>query len=170
MLKKSILMLVLAALALPAVAGDIKIHGNWPCTYVPLDVTTVNVKLNVGYYIHVVNQKAFTVDQDSTNKDPYHTYTGCFSSKVKTNFDATISASIAKSNSPANNGDAKWEVTSIDLDGNNVAEANADNNLVICVKGSNIKIENLTGGAKGVVVAHLTIKAVPTAACAACGD
>jgi len=168
MLKKSLIALVVLAVAMPAVAGDIKIHGNWPCQYVPQDVAVVNVLLNVGYYIHIKNQKPFYVDQDTSSSNPYHTYVGCFNSDVDTNFDATISASIAGSGSPAG---GNWSVTSITVNGGApVVTAAGPNALQICVKGSDVKIENLIGGSKDNVVAALTIKAVPTAACEACGD
>jgi hypothetical protein len=168
MLKKSLIALVVLAVAMPAIAGDIKIHGNWPCQYVPQDVAVVDVILNVGYYIHILDQDPFYVDQDTSASDPYHTYVGCFDSDVDTNFDATISASIAGSGSPAA-GD--WSVTSITVNGGApIVTAAGPNALVICVQGKKVKIENLVGGSKKNVVAQLTISAVPTAACEACGD
>jgi hypothetical protein len=169
MLKKSLIALVVLAIAMPAVAGQLKIHGNWPCTYVAQDVAVVDVLLNVGYYIHILNQSPFYVDQDTSSSDPYHTYVGCFNSEVDTNFDATISASIAAADGSLAEG--SWSVTSIAVNGGApIVTAAGQNDLEICVKGSKVKIENLVGGSKDNVVAKLTIKAVPTAACEACGD
>jgi hypothetical protein len=169
MLKKSLIALVVLAIAMPAMAGDLKIHGNWPCSYVAQQVAQVNVLLNVGYYIHVVNQKPFYVDQDTTAGDPYHTYVGCFVSQVDTNFEAKITVSIkgdGPSNGKVGKNSTKWSITS----GNNTVIPLGGGQLTVCVKAENLAIQNLVGGSKDNVVAILTINAVPTAACAACND
>ena len=100
MLKKGLIATVLLAIVLPAVAGDVKVHDPWPTMFVPVPVTTIQVCLDLGFYIHIKDQKCIKVVQDTSAADPYKTYTGCVTSAVESNFDATITASI-KDTSPA---------------------------------------------------------------------
>jgi hypothetical protein len=148
MLKKSLIAVAVLAIALPAIAGDMKLHDPWPTTYVPQTLTKLDVELDVGFYIHVVNQNSIKVTQNNG----YKTYAGCSTTDVITNFAATLSAS-AVSTSAAN---GSWSVT---LSPDSVPVGTTA--VEVCVSGTDVAIEALTGGTKNVKVAEVTISVVP---------
>jgi hypothetical protein len=157
MLKKSLIALAVLAITIPAVAGDVKVHSPWPTTYVPQEVTTIDVVLDVGYYIHVKDQKAIKVSQDTSATNPYTTYTGCKTTKIISNFDASVSGKMSSS-SPAG---GSW---SAKFDGGSSVSIMADpsgQDVEICVTGTKVALEKLEGGAKNVKVAELTIWVLP---------
>jgi hypothetical protein len=172
MLKKSLIAIAILAIALPSFAADVpqdnKVHGNWPCTYVPVAITKtpIDVLLDVGYYIWIQDTKAFKVTQDD-----YKTYSGCKVTNIQSNFPALISASVnSKGTSPAG---GKWSVTKVQVgpvEGNKVIQPGPKQSLEVCVKGTEVQIQNLVGGDKSVKVTELTIYAVPTADCTSCAD
>ena len=71
MLKKSLIAIAVLSISLPAIAGDIKIHTPWPKAYVPQEITKIDVTLDVGFYIHVVDQDPIKVHQDTSAANPY---------------------------------------------------------------------------------------------------
>jgi hypothetical protein len=160
MLKKSLIAIAVLAIAMPVVAGDLKVH-NWPCQYQPVEVARIDVQLNVGYYIHILNQDPILVNQDSTAGNPYETYVGCFNSDVESNFNATLTASV-KGTSAAG---GKWKVTS---GASHDIPAASTTPITVCVKGEEVKIGKLTGGAKKVKVAEIIFEAVPSPNCQNC--
>ena len=162
MLKKSLIAIALFAIALPAVAGDLKVHDPWPKTYVKQTVTKIDIILDVGYYIHVKDQKPIEVYQDTSAKNPYKTYKGCKKTDILSNFEAKIDGSVS-AKSPAGGG---WWVK-FDGQGSIVIPA-GKTNVEICVGTGNLAIEKLVGdgpqglgGAKNVKVAELTIRVLP---------
>jgi hypothetical protein len=159
MLKKSLIAIAVLAIAMPVVAGDLKVH-NWPCQYQPVEVAKIDVQLNVGYYIHILNQDPILVNQDSSASNPYETYVGCFNSDVESNFNATLTASV-KGTSAAG---GKWSVTS----GASIPIPVGTTPITVCVKATELKIGKLTGGATKVKVAEITFKAVPSPNCQGC--
>jgi hypothetical protein len=93
MLKKSLFVVAaLAMLAVTAQAGTIKTH-TWPTTFVPQELTTIPVYMDVGYYIEVKDQHkiGITLSQVSV-KD----FEGCTDIKVENNFALTLTCSIAQ--------------------------------------------------------------------------
>ena len=155
MFKKSLIAIAVLAIALPAVAGDIKVHTPWPKVYVPQEITKIDVTLDVGFYIHVKDQKPIKVHQDTSASNPYQTYKGCKTTEVISNFDAMIYGNV-KSTSPAG---GSWSAT---FDGNDETNVSAgSSNVEICVMGSKVKIDKLQGGAKDVKVAELSIMVLP---------
>jgi hypothetical protein len=159
MLKKSLIVIAMMAIALPAVAGDLKVHGfNSRTVY---DMATVpnkiKVILDVGYYLHVLDQNAIKVSQDSSADDPYRTYTGCATRDFLTNFPADVKATIASSGSAAG---GEWSVTLKAPGGSAAAQITIPQGTTpvdICVKGLKINLEALTGGDENVHVADITI-------------
>jgi hypothetical protein len=159
MLKKSLIVIAMMAIALPAVAGDLKVHGfNSRTVY---DMATVpnkiKVILDVGYYLHVLDQNAIKVSQDSSADDPYRTYTGCATRDFLTNFPADVKATIASSGSAAG---GEWSVTLKAPGGSAAAQITIPQGTTpvdICVLGKKINLEALTGGDKNVHVADITI-------------
>jgi hypothetical protein len=154
MLKKSLIAVTVLAMCMPAFAGQLKIHGNWPCTYVAQEICKIDVIMDVGYYIQIVKQDAIKVTQDTTSNDPYHTYAGCATKEVKSNFNATLSATAAAT-SPAG---GSWTPT---ITPTTVPAGSTQ--VQFCVKGTGVNIDKLVGGAKDVPVAQITVKVMPAA-------
>jgi hypothetical protein len=157
MLKKSLIALAVLAITIPAVAGDIKVHSPWPTTYVPQEVTTIDVILDVGYYIHVKDQKAIKVSQDTSSSSPYTTYTGCKTTAIISNFDASVSGKASSSSAAGGSWSAKFDGSS----SVSIAANPAGQDVQICVTGTKVALEKLEGGAKNVKVAELTIWVLP---------
>lgn len=159
MVKKSLIVITTLAIALPALAGDLKVHGfNSRTVY---DMATVpnkiKVVLDVGYYLHVLDQNAIKVTQDSSADDPYRTYTGCATRDFLTNFPADVKATIAGSGSAAG---GEWSVTLKAPGGSAAAQITIPQGTTpvdICVLGKKINLEALAGGHKNVHVADITI-------------
>jgi hypothetical protein len=154
MLKKSLIAVTVLAMCMPAFAGQLKIHGNWPCTYVAQEVAKIDVIMDVGYYIQIVKQDAIKVTQDTTSNDPYHTYAGCASKDVKSNFNAALSVSAAAKSAAG----GSWSAT---VDPATVPAGTTS--VKFCVKGTGVNIDKLVGGAKDVPVAEITVKVMPAA-------
>jgi hypothetical protein len=156
MLKKSLIAIALLAIALPAVAGDLKVHKPWPTKYVPQEITTIDVVMEVGYYIHVKDQKSIKVSQDTSASDPYKTYKGCKNTDIVSNFDAKVSGSVAAASAAGGSWSAKFD------GGSSVTIAPGTTNVQICVYGKKVDIGSLGGQAgKEVKVAVLHIMVVP---------
>jgi hypothetical protein len=178
MLKKSLIAIAVLAIALPAVAGDVKIHKDWPTKtiYSWQDITTIDVILDVGYYIHIVNQDDIEVSQVSIDgSDPFFTYYGCSESEVVSNFHATITGDVVATSSAGGSWSATFE--NLTHGGGAVDEAEiipGTQQVNICVTGKEVKIQDLfnvdpndpnnvtgLGGEDDVKVAELTVKVVP---------
>ena len=156
MIKKSLIAIAVLAMALPAFAGQIKVHTPWPVAYVPQEITTIDVTLDVGFFIHIKDQKPIKVHQDtSAGTSAFETYKGCKTTDVITNFDALIYGEV-KATSPAG---GNWSAT---FDGEDETQVSSPSeNIEICVMGAEVKIEKLQGGTKDVKVADLTILVLP---------
>jgi len=155
MLKKSLIALAVLAITLPAVAGDTKVHTPWPTVYVPQAIVVIDVKMDVGFYIHIKDQKAIKVHQDSSAANPYQTYVGCKTTKVISNFDAVLSGKVVGTSLAK----GSWKATFNGDKKHNFAQGSS--NVEICVAASSLKIEELNGGNTNVVVAELTVMVVP---------
>jgi len=121
------------------------------------------VIMDVGYYIHILDQNSIKVVQDSSADDPYRTYTGCATKDFFVNFPADISAGIAKAaGSPAG---GEWSVTLKAPGGQAATQISIAQGITavdICVLGRKINLEALTGGVGGVHVADITIHFIKT--------
>jgi len=67
------------------------------------------VIMDVGYYIHILDQNDIKIVQDSSADDPYRTYSGCATREFLVNFPADVSATIDKAAGSAAGGE--WSVT-----------------------------------------------------------
>ncbi len=81
-------LLVIASIALVATAaqaGEIKVH-QWPTNFVPMEVTTYPVVMDIGFWMEITNQfEIIKLEQISIHK-----YQGCVDVKVKTNFNLLL--------------------------------------------------------------------------------
>jgi hypothetical protein len=165
MLKGSRVVVALLVIALPAVAGDYKVHG-WSSRRTPYRLLKVPNKINVvladvGYSFRILNLSTIKVKQDTDADDPYHTYTGCATNGILTNFPTDVKVTIAGSGSVAG-GD--WSVTMKipgRADAQQITVPLGRTTFRICVQGKNINLGALTGGARSVHVADVTIRCCP---------
>jgi len=170
MLKKSLIAVALLAIVLPAFAGDTvldqKFHKPWPgkvvTTYNWQDVQTINVVMDVGYWIEIKYNGDIKIAQDATLGDPFFSYSGCINNVgVKTNFAATIKGKVATSPEAVAAGvtGAEWGATINGASSYDVIGGAATVN--ICVTGKKVAIDKLTQ-ADNYRIAILTIQVIPT--------
>lgn len=141
---------ILAILAVGAQAGEIKTH-EWPCQFVALEITSIPVVMDVGYFVRIKNQDSLRIKLVQDEQD-IHMFKGCTDMTVESNFDLTLSASIAKTGAI----DGSYSVSL------NPTDCNAGSTTVqVC---ATLKNANLTGqpaGTKDVQVATVKIKVKP---------
>ena len=53
--KRLVIVALLAFLPLAAHAGEIKIH-QWPTQFIPQEVASINVVMDVGFWMEIINQ------------------------------------------------------------------------------------------------------------------
>jgi hypothetical protein len=139
--------LAVALLAATAPAGEIKLH-TWPTQFIPQEVTTIPVVMDVGFWMQIVNQntKIKLVQID------IHTYEGCTDLQVVTNFNLTLSCSITPTGAISGQYSATIDGADIDVPGGTAT---------VCAKLKNADLSGKPGGTKNVQVATVTIKVVP---------
>lgn len=156
MLKKGLLIVAaVAMLAGAAQAGEIKLHV-WPCAFIPQDFMTIPVTMDIGYWIRVKSQSKYIIKLTQIDT---HTYDGCVTIPVETNFNATLSCKIAK----VNGTDGKPLVDgtySCTIDIPNIVLGTT--NVKVCAHIANADLSKLAGGTKDVQVGVVTIQVVPT--------
>ena len=154
MLKKSLIAIAVLALAMPAMAGSLKVH-EWQCEYVPQAITTIDVLIDVGYYIVIDNQDAITLEQEGDTT----TYSGTYTSSVFSNFDATLSVKIVKAGVAIKTLTATFSDDPA-LDENIPA---GDSAIEIAIKAVDVAIEDMTAATTGQKIAEMTISVKPAA-------
>jgi hypothetical protein len=175
MLKKSLIAIALLAIVLPAFAVDPtvldqKFHKPWPGkivkTYNWQDVQTINVVMDVGYWIEIKYTGDIKIAQDATLGDPFFSYSGCINNvQVKSNFAATIKGTVVTSPEAAalgiasGDGKAVWAATINGASSYDVVGGVASVN--ICVTGVKVRI-GLLPQADNYRIAILTISVIPT--------
>lgn len=134
-------------LATVAQAGEIKVH-EWPSQFVPLEVSSYPVVMDVGFWMQVVNQ----YDVIKLEQVTIHKYKGCIDVKVKTNFPLLLSCSITPTGAVGGTYTATLTDAAIDPP-YGVAK--------LCVTLDNADLTSQPGGGKNVHVANVTIKVIP---------
>ena len=137
--------IVLSATAVPA--GEIKLH-EWPTQFVPLEVTSFPVVMDIGFWMEVVNQ----FDVIKLQQITIHKYEGCNEVKVKTNFNLLLSCSIAPTGAVAGTYTARLTDAAI---------SPPYGVATLCVTLDNANLSSQPGGSKNVHVATVTIRVVP---------
>jgi len=175
MLKKSLIAIAVLAIALPAVAGDFKTH-SWQTTYVAETVNTdIKVIMDVGYYIHIVNQDDIEVSQFdglAPDESPYNTYWGCNLTDIISNFDAHITMKVTDEGKVGP--DVAWKgyfvpavydgTSAINQYNHKTDSLNVNNTTVstlICVLGTDVDLTGLPGGSTDVHVATVDFTVIP---------
>jgi hypothetical protein len=141
---------LIAILAVGAQAGEIKTH-EWPCQFVALEITSIPVVMDVGYYVRIKNQESLRIKlvQDETD---IHKFKGCTNMTVESNFNLALSCSISKTGAI----DGSY---SCSVDPTN---CNAGSTTVqVCATLTNANLTGQPAGTKDVQVATVKIKVKP---------
>lgn len=128
-------------------AGEIKVH-EWPVQFIPLEVTSYPVVMDIGFYMEIVNQYDVIKLQQVT----IHKYEGCIDVKVKTNFNLLLSCSIATTGAVPGTYTATLTDAAI-TPPYGVAK--------LCVKLENASLTTQVGGSNNVHVATVIIRVAP---------
>jgi hypothetical protein len=150
MKKVLISLAVVALLAVGVQAGEIKTH-EWPCQFVSLEITSIPVLMDIGYYIRIKDQDKLKIKLVQDELD-IHKFKGCTDMVVESNFNAVLSASISKTGAIA--GDY-----SVSID---PSTANKGSTTVkVCATLTNAVLTGQDAGTKDVQVATVKIKVKP---------
>jgi hypothetical protein len=150
MLKKSLIAIAVLALAMPAMAGSLKVH-SWEVVYKAQDICTIDVLIDIGYYIVIDNQKPVKLDQiDSTTN-----YEGTYTSNVHSNFAAKLSAKTTKLVSMN-----KLEATFVQ----GATIPAGDSVIEIKIKATDVAIEDLAACTTNQKIGEVTISVAPDGA------
>jgi len=150
MKKTLVAMAVVALLAVGVQAGEIKTH-DWPCSFVSLEITSIPVVMDIGYYVRIKDQDKLKIKLVQDESD-IHKFKGCVDMVVESNFNLVLSASISKTGAIA--GDY-----SVTLD---PSAANAGSTTVkVCATLTNAVLTGQPAGTKDVQVATVKIKVKP---------
>ena len=148
MLKRSALLIAtVAILTATASAGELKIH-KWPTEFVPQEVCTIKVIMDIGYWIEVVNQN----DCLKLQQEDIYDYAGCLDLEVRCNFYCHLSCSIRPTG--AVEGTYSCYLTGEDIDP-------PGGTATLCAELHRAHLIDQPGGSKDVHVASVTISVVP---------
>jgi len=170
MLKKSLIAVALLAIVLPAFAADPtvldqKFHKPWPgkkvITYNWQDVQSINVVMDVGYWIEIQYTGDIKISQDASLGDPFFSYSGCLEGvQIKSNFNAQVKGKCATTTAAVNLGvtEAVWAVY---FDGASTLQVNAGTVVTkICVTGLKVAINKIPQQ-DNFPIAVVTIQVIP---------
>ena len=131
-------------------AGEIKTH-DWPVQFVFLEITSIPVVMDIGYYVLVKDQDKLQIKLVQDELD-IHKFAGCTDMVIESNFNLVLSASITKTGAVA--GD--YSVT-IDP-----STAQAGSTTVhVCATLANADLTGQPAGTTNVQVATVKIKVKP---------
>ena len=151
MLKRSLLAVaVVALLAVGVQAGEIKTH-DWPCQFVALEITSIPVVMDIGYYIRIKDQDKLRIKLVQDEFD-IHKFTGCVDMVVESNFNLVLSASITKTGAIAGDYAVSLSTSTADVGSTTVK---------VCATLTNADLASQPAGTKDVQVATVKIKVKP---------
>jgi hypothetical protein len=134
-------------LATVAHAGEVKVH-QWPAQFVPLEVTSYPVVMDIGYWMEIVNQlDVIKLQQVTINK-----YQGCIDVKVRTNFALLLSCSITPTGAVSGTYTATLKDAAINPP-YGVSK--------LCVTLTNPNLTGQPGGSRNVHVATVVVRVMP---------
>jgi hypothetical protein len=150
-MKKALIALaVVALLAVSAQAGEIKSH-EWPCTFVSLEITSIPVVMDVGYWIKIKDQDKLKIKLIQDELD-IHKFKGCCDMVVESNFNAALSCSVDKTGAVPGDYSCSVDPSSV-LAGSTTVQ--------VCCELVKADLSKTTGGSKDVQVATVKIKVKP---------
>jgi hypothetical protein len=139
---------IAAALIGPVQAGEIKFH-EWPTAFIPQEITTIPVVMDIGYFILIRDQDKLRI---KLKQNSIRDYEGCTDMVIVSNFDLTLSCSITSTGKVP--GDYSCSVSPANIDAPGGTSS-------VCAKLKNANLTQVPGGAKDVHVANVTIKVAP---------
>lgn len=137
-----------ATLIASAQAGEIKIH-QWPAQFVPQEVATVPVRMDIGYYVVIPNQDQLRIKLQQVS---IREYEGCTDMVIIANFSLALSCQITPTGKVP--GDYTCSISPGNLD-------SPGGTARVCAKLANADLTKVPGGTTDVHVANVTIKVVP---------
>jgi len=143
-------MAVVAMLAVGVQAGEIKTH-NWPCQFVALEITSIPVVMDIGYYVRIKDQDKLQIKLVQSETD-IHSFSGCTSMVVESNFALVLSASISA------NGTVPGDYA-VSLDPSTAAVGSTT--VQVCATLANANLAGTVAGSSNVQVATVKIKVKP---------
>jgi len=150
MKKALVAMAVVALLAVSVQAGEIKLH-EWPCTFVSVEITSIPVVMDVGYWVKIKDQDKLKIKLVQDEAD-IHKFKGCTDMTVENNFNVAFSCSI--SSTGAVPGDYSCSVSPSTLPaGGGVVQ--------VCATLVKADLSKTPGNSKDVPVATVKVKVKP---------
>jgi len=161
-MKKGLLIVAaVAMLATMAQAGFVKFE-QWPCQFIAQDLTSIPVKMVVGYYIKVVDQsKIITLTQTTAGQT---NYSGCAQIKILANFNGTLTASVVQVDPKVVDGTYAVTLNGV-AGGTGIAIAPTGSTqfpVDVCVTLSNAALNMAPASTTTIQVASVKLKIVPT--------
>jgi hypothetical protein len=148
MLRARLSIVALVVLLAPfARAGEIKTH-QWPTHFVPVEVASIPVVMDVGYWMQITNQG----DIIKLHQVTVTRYEGCIDLKVKCNFPLFLSCSIAPTGAITGTYTCSIQNAAISPPGGTTP---------LCATLTNANLAGVPGGAMNVHVATVTIRVQP---------
>lgn len=156
MLKKCFATVAFLAITCPAFAGSLKVHEwNIVCHYTPEAVCTIDVLIDVGYYICIENQDAVKLQQQDCSTN----YCNSYVTEVNSNFNAQMSVSIEACNNVT-----LQDLTATIVRGCHV-RAGITEILEVFICATNVGIDNMRASTQDQKIATMTISVVPVCCC-----
>jgi hypothetical protein len=148
MLRARLSIVALVALLAPfAGAGEVKVH-QWPTQFVPLEVASFPVVMDVGFWMQITNQG----DVIKLHQVTVTRYEGCIDLKVRTNFPLILSCSIAPTGVVPGTYTASIQ---------NASMSPPSGTTPLCVTLTNANLTGVPGGTTNVHVATVTVRVQP---------
>ena len=143
----------MAMLTVGVQAGEIKTH-SWPCEFVPMEVASIPVVMDIGYYVGIKNQSSLRIELVQDTAD-IHKFSGCTNMTVESNFSVALTCSITKTG--AVNG-----TYTCSLDPSEVSAGSSTVQVCATLTGANLATPGgPLAGASNVHVATVKIKVRP---------
>jgi hypothetical protein len=122
-----------------------------PCEVPGQEIARVGVVMDVGYYIHIIDQDPLYIMPDASQGDPFLCYSGCKTTDVVSNFHAKLEVSVVPT-SPAG---GRWQARIYPdvVDGSGTVK--------MCVYAKELYIINLGDPSEPTSVAELVIRVHP---------
>lgn len=148
MLRKAwIATLAAAAFTTAVSAGSLQVR-YWPVTFVPQELVTIPVVMDVGLWMDIAVQgntlKLHQVDARN--------FEGCIDVRVRCNFNARLLYSIASTGAVGGQFSVSPEYADIDVPGGITT---------VCAQLSNADLANVPGGSRNLSVATITVSVTP---------
>jgi len=143
-------MAVVALLAVGVQAGEIKLH-EWPCTFVSVEITSIPVVMDVGYWVKIKDQDKLKIKLIQDTAD-IHKFKGCTDMVVENNFNLVLSCSISATGAVPGEYSCSVDPANVPAGGGTVK---------VCATLVKADLSKTPGNSKDVQVATVKIKVKP---------